>query len=138
MSRTTTAPPAGEFRAFQKVLIRMGQGSVWEPALYATSTANGHKIIMCSQTFSECVPYAGNEHMAFTAIDPHGPSPFTKAQVVAVSNESDHGPWNLRLYHHATADGQHVTEDPDSNQREVWKFCAGAETVWACTLGCRQ
>ena len=137
MSRTTTAPPAGEFRAFQKVLVREGPGSVWEPALYAAPAVTGHRVVMCSQAFAECVPYEGNEHMAFTTIDPHGPSPFTGAQVVAVSND-EHGPWMLRLYHHGTAGGLHVTEDPDTGKRETWQFCRGAETVWNCTIGRRQ
>lgn len=136
MPRITT-DPAGEFRAFQKVLVRKGREDVWQPALYATPTITGHRVVMCAQAFTECLPYEGNEHLAFKSIDPVGPSPFTGAQVVAVSND-EHGSWMLRLYHHGTAGGLHVTEDPDTGKRETWQFCRGAETVWNCTIGRRQ
>ena len=127
------------YEPYEKVLVRKGPGDAWVPAFYACQQDGKHRTIS-GAVFPECLPFEGNELLAFTDADPVLPSPFTGAQVVAVTEDPEtvtFRKWKIRLYKHRSSTGEHCVEDPDSGRLERWPYCTTAESVWNCTLGPR-
>lgn len=64
-----------DFKPFDKVLVRCGKGSKWLPAFFVRVHEGFPDwkcavFLICSgkiSYFSDCIPYDGNEHLAFTS-----------------------------------------------------------------------
>lgn len=63
------------FKTFDKVLVRFGEGYNWHPAFFVSDRGEGanyrYKVFSIQNGrvagFSICIPYEGNEHLAFTS-----------------------------------------------------------------------
>lgn len=63
------------FKPFDKVLVRCGEGYNWHPAFFVSDRGEGanyrYKVFSIQNgrvaDFSICIPYEGNEHLAFTS-----------------------------------------------------------------------
>lgn len=57
-----------------KVLVRANPGSWWIPAFYFSEETEGstrwYRIVSSDSTYRECIPYEGNEELAFTWDNP--------------------------------------------------------------------
>ena len=63
------------FKPFDKVLVRNGEKYKWQPALFVRERGVdclwNYKVLLihCGKVadFSDCIPFEGNEHLAFTS-----------------------------------------------------------------------
>ena len=63
------------FKPFDKVLVSNGEGYKWHPAFFVSDRGEGanyrYKVFSIQNgrvaDFSICIPYEGNEHLAFTS-----------------------------------------------------------------------
>lgn len=66
-----------DFKPFDKVLVTNGEGYKWHPAFFVSDRGEGaiyrYKVFSIQNgrvaDFSICIPYEGNEHIAFTDYD---------------------------------------------------------------------
>lgn len=66
-----------EFKAFDRVLVRDEEQERWQAAFYDQYIAcNGHypHHVISGDSFAQCIPYEGNEHLLGTT-DRHAPKP---------------------------------------------------------------
>lgn len=52
------------FKPFDKVLVRNGSNEVWHPALYSRYVNRKHSVMGIGK-YIHCIPYEGNEELAF-------------------------------------------------------------------------
>lgn len=65
--------PECPFKPFDKVLVRDIDNSKWMPNLFSmfdSDTPNYPFVTINGETSAQCIPYEGNEHLAFTTDSP--------------------------------------------------------------------
>ena len=61
-----------EFKPFDKVLVRDGRNSYWRAALFERMVCAEYieYHVILDETYNECIPYEGNEHLLGTTNNP--------------------------------------------------------------------
>ena len=60
------------FKPFDKVLVRDSQDFIWKPNIFGRYYPNASDLkyyMLNDECFRYCIPYEGNEHLAFTTKD---------------------------------------------------------------------
>lgn len=64
--------PEHEFKPFDKVLVRDGDDEKWKPQIFSCYVKDGIHIYytLAEDSYAQCIPYEGNEHLAGTTDKP--------------------------------------------------------------------
>lgn len=66
--------PEPEFKPFDRVLVRDNDSDIWIPAFFSFKSEGTEYPFdtIHSGNYRYCIPYEGNEHLAFTCDSPYG------------------------------------------------------------------
>lgn len=62
--------PEPKFKPFDKVLVRDYDREDWYPDFFMLYDVYSFKYKTMSEYYRQCIPYKGNEHLAFTSDEP--------------------------------------------------------------------